>query len=88
MAEGRGEPKKYWLSNLPAETALKDLVWPAHRRWIVEWGCPKQKQELRQGQFEGLSCRGFHHHATLCIAANGFLVANRSRFSPGPARAA
>ncbi|MBV8831005.1 MAG: IS701 family transposase, partial [Acidobacteriaceae bacterium] len=25
---------------------------------------------------------GFHHHATLCIAAYGFLVAERSRFSP------
>jgi hypothetical protein len=24
----------------------------------------------------------FHHHATLCIAAYGFLVAERSRFSP------
>ena len=31
--------------------------------------------------------RGFHHHAPLCIAAYGFLVAERSRFFPQPASA-
>ncbi|MDR3522965.1 MAG: IS701 family transposase, partial [Acetobacteraceae bacterium] len=25
---------------------------------------------------------GFHHHAALCIAAYGFLIAERSAFSP------
>ena len=34
------------------------------------------------GHFEGRSWRGFHHHATLCIAAHGFLVAERSLFPP------
>jgi SRSO17 transposase len=34
------------------------------------------------GHFEGRGWRGFHHHATLCIAAYGFLVAERNRFSP------
>jgi hypothetical protein len=34
------------------------------------------------GHYEGRVWRGFHHHATLCIAAYGFLVAERSRFSP------
>ena len=33
------------------------------------------------GHFEGRSWRGFPHHATLCTAAYGFLVAERSRFS-------
>src|SRR3954454_9870305 len=36
----------------------------------------------RPGHYEGRGWRGFHHHATLCIAAYGFLVAERSRFSP------
>jgi len=40
------------------------------------------KQELGLGHYEGRGWRGFHHHATLCIAAYGFLVAERSRFSP------
>ena len=29
------------------------------------------------GHFEGRSWRGFHHHATMCIAAYGFLIAER-----------
>ena len=40
------------------------------------------KQELGLGHYEGRGWRGFHHHATLCIAAYGFLVAERSRFYP------
>ncbi|HWB84234.1 MAG TPA: IS701 family transposase, partial [Bryobacteraceae bacterium] len=40
------------------------------------------KQELGLGHFEGRGWRGFHHHATLCMAAYGFLVAERNRFSP------
>ena len=31
-----------------------------------------QSQEVGLGQFEGRGWRGFHHHATLCIAAYGF----------------
>jgi len=40
------------------------------------------KQELGLGHYEGRGWRGFHHHATLFIAAYGFLIAERSRFSP------
>ncbi|GIU76278.1 MAG: hypothetical protein KatS3mg004_3365 [Bryobacteraceae bacterium] len=54
----------------------------AKHRWIVERDYLELKQELGLGHFEGRSWRGFHHHATLCIAAYGFLVAERSRFSP------
>ena len=40
------------------------------------------KQELGLGHFEGRGWRGLHHHASLCIAAYGFLAAERCRFSP------
>ncbi len=50
-------------------------------RWIVDRDYLELKQELGLGHFEGRSRRGFHHHATLCIAAYGFLVAERSRIS-------
>ncbi|MGF6880343.1 SRSO17 transposase [Paraburkholderia sp. MM5477-R1] len=33
--------------------------------------------EFGLGHFEGRSWRGFHHHASLCIAAYGFLVTQR-----------
>jgi SRSO17 transposase len=79
---GEAEPAKYWLSTLPADTKLRHLVRLAKQRWIIERDYQELKQELGLGHFEGRGWRGFHHHATLCIAAYGFLVAERSRFSP------
>jgi SRSO17 transposase len=76
------EPTKYWLSTLPENMKLRDLVRLAKHRWIVERDYQELKQELGLGHYEGRGWRGFHHHATLCIAAYGFLVAERSRFSP------
>jgi SRSO17 transposase len=76
------EPAKYWLSTLSAKTKLKDLVAIAKQRWIIERDYQELKQELGLGHYEGRGWRGFHHHATLCIAAYGFLVAERNRFSP------
>jgi SRSO17 transposase len=76
------EPTKYWLSTLPADTALVELVHLAKHRWIIERDYQELKQELGLGHYEGRGWRGFHHHATLCIAAYGFLVAERNRFSP------
>jgi SRSO17 transposase len=79
---GEAEPTKYWLSTLPADTLLKELVRLAKHRWIIERDYEELKQELGLGHYEGRGWRGFHHHATLCIAAYGFLVAERNRFSP------
>jgi SRSO17 transposase len=76
------EPTKYWLANLAAHTSLKALVFLAKLRWRIERDYQELKQELGLGHYEGRGWRGFHHHATLCIAAYGFLVAERSRFSP------
>jgi SRSO17 transposase len=80
--KGSDEPTKYWLSNLPAATQRHDLVRIAKHRWIVERDYEELKQELGLGHFEGRGWRGFHHHATLCIAAYGFLIGERSLFSP------
>lgn len=49
-------------------------------RWIVERDDRELNQEL--GHFEGYSWRSFHQNATLCLAACGFLVAERSHLSP------
>src|SRR5215216_1744713 len=80
--EGEGEPTKYWLSTLPETAPLEELVATAKLRWRVERDFEELKQELGLGHFEGRSWRGFHHHASLCIAAYGFLVAERWRFRP------
>jgi SRSO17 transposase len=79
---GEAEPRKYWLSNLAVHIPLRDLVALAKQRWIIERDYEELKQELGLGHFEGRGWRGFHHHATLSIAAYGFLVAERCRFSP------
>src|SRR5215467_7058485 len=71
------EPTKYWLSTLPRHTSFGDLVDAAKLRWRIERDYQELKQEVGLGHFEGRSWRGFHHHATLCIAAYGFLVSER-----------
>jgi SRSO17 transposase len=76
------EPIKYWLSNLPVKTSLKSLVKMGKHRWIIERDYEELKQELGLGHYEGRGWRGFHHHGVLCIAAYGFLVSERNRFSP------
>jgi SRSO17 transposase len=80
--EGEKEPTHYWLSTLPEAATLEELVAAAKLRWRIERDFEELKQELGLGHFEGRGWRGFHHHAALCIAAYGFLVAERCRFSP------
>jgi SRSO17 transposase len=79
---GESEPTKYWFATVPADIVLAELVHLAKHRWIIERDYQELKQELGLGHYEGRSWRGFHHHATLCIAAYGFLVCERSLFSP------
>jgi SRSO17 transposase len=79
---GEKEPTKYWVSTLPPATTLKALIKMAKHRWMIERDYEELKQELGLGHYEGRNWRGFHHHATLCIAAYGFLIAERNRFSP------
>ncbi len=79
---GDAEPSKYWLSNLPLATPLKELVHTAKARWAIERDYQELKQEIGLGHYEGRGWRGFHHHASLCIAAYGFLVAERCLFPP------
>ncbi len=71
-------PAKFWLSTLPANTTLRDLVDTAKLRWRIERDFQDLKQEIGLDHYEGRGWRGFHHHAALSIAAYGFLVAERS----------
>ena len=80
--KGEAEPTKYWLSTLPADISLTDLVRQAKRRWRIERDYQDLKQELGLGHYEGRGWRGFHHHATLCMAAYGFLIIERAAFPP------
>jgi hypothetical protein len=84
--EGKKEPTKYWLSTLPKDITLRRLVDLAKLRWRIERDYQELKQEVGLGHFEGRGWRGFHHHATLCIAAYGFLISERETIPPSGSR--
>ena len=80
--EGEAEPTKYFLATLPEDTPLAALVDAVKLRWRIERDYEELKSELGLAHFEGRGWRGFHHHASLCIAAYGFLILERSAFPP------
>src|SRR5467141_4046089 len=87
--EGEAEPTKYWLSTLPSNIGFRQLDDFAKLRSRIERDYLELKQEVGLGHFEGCGWRGFHHPATMCIAAYGFLVSERETIPPsGPRPAA
>jgi SRSO17 transposase len=80
--EDEDEPTKYWLSTLPADISFRQLVDFAKLRWRIERDYQELKQEVGLDHYEGRGWRGFHHHATLCIAAYGFLLSERAAIPP------
>ena len=81
--EGHREPMKYWLSTLPEDVPLQRMVLEAKMRWRIERDYQDLKQDLGLGHYEGRGWRGFHHHASLSIAAYGFLMAHQLRHPDG-----
>ena len=85
--EGAAEPDHYWLSTMTADTGLEHMADHAKLRWRIERDYLELKQEVGLGHYEGRGWRGFHHHATLCIAAYGFLISEKETIPPsGPCR--
>ena len=80
--EGEAEPTHYWLSTLPADISFDCLVDLTKLRWRIERDYQDLKQEVGLDHYEGRGWRGFHHHASLCIAAYGFLVSERETIPP------
>ncbi len=81
--EGHKEPMKYWLSTLGEDVPLERMVLEAKMRWRIERDYQDLKQEVGLGHYEGRGWRGFHHHASLSIAAYGFLMAQQLRHPQG-----
>ena len=73
----QAEPIKYILSTLPEDIPIKDLVSAAYQRWRIERDYQDLKQDFGLGHYEGRGWRGFHHHASLSIAAYAFLMTER-----------
>ena len=74
---GEPQPTKYFLSNLPADISFTTLVHTVKMRWRIEHDYRELKEEVGLDHYEGRNWRGFHHHASLCIAAYGFLMLQR-----------
>jgi SRSO17 transposase len=73
---------KFHFSDLPPSTSTKELIRITKLRWRVERDYQEMKGELGLDHFEGRTWRGFHHHATLCAVAHGFLALRRALFPP------
>jgi len=77
---GEPGPTDYWLSDLPAQTPLRDLVRLAKIRWRIEHDYRELKDGLGLDHFEGRSYTGWNRHVTLASLAQAFCT--RLRHDP------
>jgi SRSO17 transposase len=75
--EDDAEPAKYFFTTAPQDATLEQMVFVTKMRWRIERDYQELKQEFGLAHYEGRGWRGFHHHATLSIAAYAFLMAQR-----------
>lgn len=80
--DGADGPTDYWLSTLPEDTPLAELVRMAKMRWRIEHDYRELKHGLGLDHFEGRSWLGWHHHATLVTAAHLFITTLRLAADP------
>ncbi|BEU23971.1 IS701 family transposase [Paraburkholderia sp. 22B1P] len=74
---GEPEPVRYWLSTLPEDTSISELVAAAHYHWRTDRDHEELRQDFGLDHYSGRGWRGFHHHATLCTASYGFHLGER-----------
>nr|WP_246107579.1 IS701 family transposase [Saccharothrix saharensis] len=77
---GEPEPTDYWLSTLPVDIRLRDLVKLAKMRWRIEHDYRELKDGLGLDHFEGRSWIGWHRHVTLASVAQA--ICTRLRRTP------
>jgi len=75
--------RKYYLSNLPAGTPLKQLAAAIKARWVCEQAHQQLKEELGLDHFEGRSWTGLHRHALMTMIAFAFLQHQRLKQAKG-----
>lgn len=75
--------RKYYLSNLPADTPIKQLAGAIKARWVCEQAHQQLKEELGLDHFEGRSWKGLHRHALMSMIALAFLQSLRLKQAKG-----
>lgn len=82
---GAAETIGYWLSTLPADTEVAELVRLGKIRWRIEHDYRELKHGLGLDHFEGRTWAGWPHHTTLVTAAHLFITTLRLTADPkGP----
>lgn len=71
------DERKYYLSNLPADTDILTLAASIKARWVCEQTHQQMKEELGLDHFEGRSWHGLHRHALMTMIAYAFLQHQR-----------
>jgi hypothetical protein len=74
---------KCWLSTLAEHSSLQRMVLEAKMHWRIKRNYQHLKQELGLGHDQGRGWRGFHHQASLSIAADGFWMGQQLRHPEG-----
>ncbi len=81
------EPRNYFFCSLPGPITTKKLVRLVMQRWRTERVYEDLKGELGLDHYEGRRFPGWHHHVSVVLACNAFVVAERARrFSPSTGR--
>lgn len=75
--------RKYYLSNLPADTPVKQIAGAIKARWVCEQAHQQLKEELGLDHFEGRSWTGLHRHTLMCMIALAFLQSQRLKQASG-----
>jgi SRSO17 transposase len=70
---GKGTTQ-YFLCDLLATYTLRRLVRLAKCRWKIEQDYQQLREELGLNHCEGRSWIGWHHHTTLVMLADAFLI--------------
>lgn len=83
LIEKRTNEVKYFLSNLPAEISIQELVETTRQRWAVEQTYREIKNELGFDHFAGRTYSGWKHHAVLTAVAHTFLQMERRSHPSG-----
>jgi SRSO17 transposase len=68
---------KYYFSNLPAKTPLKELAKAVRSRWPIEQFYQDAKQLCGLGDFQGRRWDGLHRHVALAMLSYSFLALTR-----------
>jgi hypothetical protein len=77
LMSSRSSERKYYLSNLPADTPIKQLAGAIKARWVCEEVHQQLKEALGLDHFEGRSWQGLHRHGLMCLIALAFLQSQR-----------